>query len=268
MLLTLNRAGNMYMSTIDMSKHLWHTLNHTQISSTTLRRWLKPVTFLPDLRAGVGAPWEITRMSGWSKLHNIDLYRKEGEIGYYSSLYALVPDFHLGYALNMASVNEIIPRDIESMILDTLIPAAYAISKEQAAKNFAGTYTARGINSTIVLAVDDEIGILVQTFVSNGIDILGNTPKKLPRAYPMNLVLPSKNNTSRTAFRVVLQAPISGVCISWMLADYGRYAGRPLDELVFETGPDGVATKLYQPGLKITMEKKYSAAPTRQSSVQ
>jgi hypothetical protein len=72
----------------------------------------------------------------------------------------------------------------------------------------------------------------------------------------MNLASESKNKNSRTAFRMVLGDAIPGSCTSWLSAGDSRYAGQPLDELVFETGPDGAATKLYHPALRITLENQ------------
>ena len=55
---------------------------------------MKPVTHTSSLTSSVGAPWEIFRMKIPRGV--VDLYTKGGDIGVYSSLLVLVPDYDVG----------------------------------------------------------------------------------------------------------------------------------------------------------------------------
>lgn len=259
-------AGNLYMSTNDMATHIQAILGNKQLSARDTRRWLKPISHTADLRTSIGAPWEIFRApaSSSNPYYNIDLYRKSGGVGEYSSMYGLIPEHAAGYAINVVREPGGTSADeLETIIVNSIVPALTSIAKEQDITRLAGRYVAKGLNSSMVLTSDNEIGLLIQSWISNSTNMyetlakIGNQNENA-RIYPMGLEVSRSNSTlQQLAFRIVFPPPHNAAgCISWANADNIRYANQPLDELIFETGSDGVATSIFLPGLRVRLMRQ------------
>lgn len=64
---------------------------------------MKPLTFTSSIGLAVGAPWEIVRGPNLTTDGCIiDFYAKAGDVGDYSAILALVPDYDLVIAMNLA----------------------------------------------------------------------------------------------------------------------------------------------------------------------
>jgi CubicO group peptidase (beta-lactamase class C family) len=93
--------GGMYSSAADLVKLGQSIMNHTLLSPTDTRRWLKPLSHTACLRYSVGMPWEIYRRPPLPNgtLHSVDLFNKAGDIGLYHANFALIPAYSVGYTL-------------------------------------------------------------------------------------------------------------------------------------------------------------------------
>ena len=102
-------AGNQYTSTKDL--RTWGQAIYTNklLDPVTTRKWMKPVTFTSRWTSAVGAPWEIYRIAlPIDKLTDasriVDSYTKGGDVGQYSTMFALVPDYEIGWSVMAAGV--------------------------------------------------------------------------------------------------------------------------------------------------------------------
>ena len=111
----------------------------------------------------------------------MDSYTKDGNIGSYGNLLALVPDYEFGFQIMAAApvdanVNPsggVQPGLVADVIAANIFPALEQMAKEQGTMRFAGTYTAtEGGNSSITLTGDELPGLAITEFVANGEDIL------------------------------------------------------------------------------------------------
>jgi len=123
------------------------------MSSNATRAWLKPSTLTTSLIAAVGRPWEIYR-SNFDAASNrvVDLYTKSGNVGAYSAMLAVIPDLGVGFSILVATEVDGRPYVIADWIAEIIIPAVEEVARKEADSKFAGTYTAKNLNSTITLS--------------------------------------------------------------------------------------------------------------------
>jgi hypothetical protein len=249
-------GGGMYMSISDASKHIHAVLNNKQLTPLQTRRWLKPTTHTADLRLSIGSPWEIQRIEGMSKWHNVDIYTKAGSIGSWTSQYGIIPDYDVGYNVFVATNGSVHAGIIEDIVQQNILPALYNVAREQANAKFGGIYSANGINSSMTLGVDSQHGLVIQNWISNGTDMfkVPGSGKPPLRALPTNL-----KAANRVAFRILPQRSGKG-CMSWLGVDVKRYGIKALDSLVFHTGADGSATSVVLPAFRAKLTKRATAS--------
>jgi len=222
---------------------------------------MKPKTFTSSSGVSVGEVWEIARgVNLTSDGRTIDFYTKSGNIGDYTAVIALIPDYDLIIAINMAGPDSSLTaiQILLSAVATVLVPAVDDVAKATAAKQYSGTYVASS-NSSITLAVDDG-GLFVSDFTANGADVLvgyaamsgadmGNTSIRL---YPTGL-----SSGNRSAWRAVYNPNSAeelaevdaqlffpqGSCQSWSAIDLTTYGLQALDYFVFTEHANGtVAT--------------------------
>src|SRR5690606_22426450 len=102
-------------------------------------------------------------------------YQKAGRIGDYSALMILLPDFDIGFTVLTAGNMPVnMNFDFADAIGATFLPAIDAVMRQQAMENFAGSYEFAdidGLNSSMVIAVDDEPALSIERWISNGTDM-------------------------------------------------------------------------------------------------
>lgn len=86
----------MYASAEDLSNLGRAIMSHKLLSPVTTRRWLKPFAFSSDPRAMVGMPWGARRINVGDPYRWTTAFNKAGNIGDYSALLAILPDFDIG----------------------------------------------------------------------------------------------------------------------------------------------------------------------------
>lgn len=247
-------------------------LNSTLLSTAQTRRWLKPVSHTSNPPNSVGGPWVIYSGGNYPHTSMVDVYTvlsNEGHNeGLYSSYLGLVPDYGIGFAILSADTQA--PADLNAQADETqaILTGVMKTALKQAAKNFAGAYTASGnFNSSITVMYDSLPGLYIEGFTSNGTNFrqtlaeitgIEKASDLSIRLYPTQLV--EKNDSgSKQAFRAVLQDKTeladagTATCVSWMNLDKFQYGGHGLDEFVFSLDSKGKALSVEVPALEVTL---------------
>lgn len=250
-------------------------LNSTLLSSAQTRRWLKPVSHTSNPANSIGSPWVIYSGGNYPNTSMVDVYTVLSNEGYneglYSSYLGLVPDYGIGYAILSADTQA--PADLNAQAdkMQGILTGVIKTALNQAAKNFAGAYTASGnLNSSITVMYDSLPGLYIERFTSNGTnsrqmlaEIMGITKASnlSIRLYPTQLI--EKNDSgSKQAFRAVLQDKTeladagTATCVSWMDLDKFQHDGHGLDEFVFSLDSKGKALNVEIPALEMSLERK------------
>ncbi|KAE8381995.1 beta-lactamase/transpeptidase-like protein [Aspergillus bertholletiae] len=229
------------------------------LSATLTRHWLKPLSHTTSFKTSVGAPWEIFRYELPNRRnHAIDIYTKSGNLGAYADIIALIPEYEIGFAITAADL----PTNplanvwgLADLIIDRLSPALDQAAQQEANSTYAGTYKARGANSTtdsyVTITTDHyKPGLRVTKWVSNGIDFLQSLTalsglgELAVSLYPTGIEeIVDGKSVKRVFFRAVFDYNTSGqsrgaisTCQSWMNIDGSRVGNIGTDEWVFTLG--------------------------------
>ncbi|KAI2472479.1 beta-lactamase/transpeptidase-like protein [Annulohypoxylon bovei var. microspora] len=270
-------TGNMYASAADVSALGRAILSYKLLSPVKTRRWLKPFSFSSDPLAMVGMPW------GARRIHLDDTYRyttafnKAGNIGDYSALLAILPDFDIGISVMLAGE---IPGNTGFSLADT-IGEALLLAIDEAARSEAGAlYSGHYIssdeklNSSMTIITDNLPGLSISQWFSNGTDfawiatVLQNqyypvTPRI--RLYPSGLEGPAANGGKRVAFKAMFEDAdgprnankmFSTECGSWVSVESVIYGSAAMDELIFNLDASGKVVSVTSPSLRVTLNKE------------
>ncbi|KAH7408826.1 beta-lactamase/transpeptidase-like protein [Phaeosphaeria sp. MPI-PUGE-AT-0046c] len=254
--------GGIFSSANDMSTFGRAILNSALISPNTTRAWLKPATFTSSFTGAVGRPWEIFRASIGhpSKNRVVDLYTKGGTLPTFQSIFALIPDFNVGFVV-LLSTDATSQFPIAELIANTLIPALDEAGREQADVAFSGHYADNGgLNSSVTISsIVNEPGLVLESWISNGTDMLLDLDASHSgfRLFPSNV---DEDNATVSAWKAEpnSQADLEimfGTCVSWLQVGRNSYGKYVLDDFVFQLGDDGRATSLSINALKVVLEK-------------
>lgn len=310
--------GGYYGSTNDLTKVGRAILNSTFLSAAQTRRWLKPVSFLPPsiltdtagVFQAVGAPWEIIRApapaapitpgqilsSGGSnssvanvtaaQTYQTWVYTKAGDVGMYSSLIALIPDFDVGFSVMAAgSVPRTIVQQAADYITEAYVPALFEAARLETAQTYAGAYTDASSNSSVVLAIagpqDANQGLVLQEMIYNGTDLIAALSQwiyGLPEGVQMDAMLypdgleEAGSNRSNGDEDIVVEGwrasfrlpgaeggagAFSASCWEWAGLGGLGYGGIAFDDFRFTVrrGDGRYAIGLELPALQVNLEK-------------
>lgn len=274
------------MSTRDLSNLARAILKSTLLKPVQTRKWLKPQTHTSARDSSVGAPWEIYRVTGFTRDERvIDLYTKNGAFGLYSSLFVLVPDYDVAFTI-LAAGPEV--RSLTTLLtestLSSFLPAVELITKRTAAVRYAGVYESVLSNSKINITVDEGPGLLISQWISRGKDVLKSFEESIEneglrldvRLYPTGLKTKAGDG-SKTSFRVFQQnLPVEtasrnrtssqnnnlrflSTCASWSGIDLRMYGLKADDHLVFNINRAGRAVEVELRALRTTLKKQAAA---------
>lgn len=264
-------SGGAWSTPDDMLRFLHALSVHELLTPAATGRWMRPHALLPSVHQLVGAPWEIFRPTDLAvrPRRPITVYAKAGGVGAYAAYSLLVPEF--GIAATLHAAGEKADRAVEDLfpaVVRPLVAYADELARARAGRAYAGRYVAAdGSNSSVLLEVDGGGGLRIGEFVVNGVAALvglaalqGGARTSTARVYPID---ENANGTGREAWRLVLDGKTSGSsdwfaerdCASWNWGDRARYAGEPLDVMVF--GMDGgMATRIVLPGWRTTLVRE------------
>lgn len=243
-----NPAGGLWSTPNDMLVFLQALLHHKLLSPVETRKWLQPRSMLPTLHQLVGAPWEILRPTDLDVRASrpINLYTKAGGVAGYSSFAVLIPEYDIAISISAAgNTSDAAIVDILPLVVKPLVAFADHEARLQATTKYAGTYSMPESNSSITLTLDDGPGMSITSFGVNSIPVLERLAKLRcatcdefsARLYPTD---PDSLRAPRETWRILFDGkrPNSTFadmdCGSWNWGDPWRYAGLPLDTVVFE----------------------------------
>lgn len=258
----------MYSSASDLSRLGRSILSSDLIKPALTRRWLNPVTFASDFLASVSAPWGVRRIQ-LDKINQphrtLSVFTKAGTFKQYTAFITLIKDYNLGFTIMMAGNPPLSNFYGADLLGQSLIPAYDAVARDEADRQFSGTYVQRdGVNvtrnSSISISTSpNKPGLGISTWFSNGIDMLSMalvlqsgmpaSSLKKPEARMYYTLLDSKTaNGTRQAFKAVFEdtgIPAVGQqlwstdCGSWVGVTGVTYGSMPLDEFIFERDASG-----------------------------
>lgn len=212
-------------------------------------------------------PWEIYKQD--VEGHVIDFYTKGGSIGQYGSLLVLIPEYDFVFAVLAAGSNVSLSLAAADTVRNHLVPALGAVSRTQAATQYAGHYVSTQGNNSISITSDEGFGLLIDGWIINGVDFMqamaeyakqtGSGELEAVRLYPADM------GPKGQAFRLVFitQGNIeqkNGELFAhgmkaWTSVDQLVYGQQPMDELVFSIGQDQEVTGVRSIGLRVDFEK-------------
>lgn len=247
-------------TTIDLARWGSQILAGTSLAPSLLRRWLQPASDTSNRANAVGRPWEIFHApisSGIGTLI-IDAFTKNGMgIPHYSSYFGLTPDLDVGFAiLAHDTVVQTPDLNVHVDILAETIGKMSSAAAQEMGKGFAGTYSASGGHA--VLTVTDGLGIVVESLVLDGIDVLADVAGKMKlsnaenldmRIYPTNEVAMKEDRGQMRQFLAVYQDKTALVdagtptCITWQ--GVGELGIQVAKRVTFEVGDNGIATHVW-----------------------
>jgi hypothetical protein len=199
------------------------------------------------LSYSVGAPWEIFSFENVDG-RTVDLYTKSGDLGAYSSMTALLPDYNVGFTILAAGEGTTaLVAALTDTVANALIPALEEAAREEADNVYTGTYSAQ-TNSSSVISIDDGPGLRLEQWISNSVDMfqviraLNGIDTPDIRLYPTGLQQ-KRNGCLYQSFRAVFGSlesageaigPVTGSSITWELVDSYKYGNVGVDEFLFE----------------------------------
>lgn len=272
-------AGNIYTSVRDLSEIGRAMLSYKLLDPVTTRRWLKPFSFSTDPHASVGVPWGARRINVAAQPYRwITAFNKAGRISDYSSVLAIIPDYDIGVSVLLAGE---LPPNANFYLLDivgeALIPAIEEAARAEADALYSGHYSfadTTQLNSSMTIATDDQPGLSVVQWISNGTDFalvstilqagyLPVTPRI--RLYPAGLEGDGPDGGKRVVFKAVFEdadapsqanAMFSTDCATWINVASVIYGSAAMDELIFDVDSGGKVTSITSPSLRVTLDKR------------
>ncbi|KAI0022493.1 beta-lactamase/transpeptidase-like protein [Xylariomycetidae sp. FL0641] len=272
-------AGNMYSSVSDVSAVGRAIMSYKLLNPVTTRRWLKPFSFSTDPHASVGVPWGARRINlGAQPYRWVTAFNKAGRIGDYSSVMAIIPDLDLGVSVLLAGD---LPANANFHLLDVvgdvMLPAVEEAARAEAGVKYGGHYVFANttlLNSSMTIQTDDQPGLGVSQWYSNGTDFKwigtvlqnGYTPvNPRIRLYPTGLEGPAADGGKRVVFKAIFEdadapsqaeAMFSTDCATWINVESVIYGSAAMDELIFNVDPNGVVTSITSPSLRVTLDRQ------------
>ncbi|KAL3484990.1 beta-lactamase/transpeptidase-like protein [Aspergillus germanicus] len=274
-------TAGLYSTPNDLSKFMRGILTNRLLPRAKTNEWLKPAAFTSKLDNSVGASWEIFRPTTLlpNNARPIDHYTKSGDVpGFSSSYLVLVPEYNLGVTILGAGpdASTVVP-----LLLDTvqavLVPALDQLAREQAVKQYAGTYISDSGNETVSvleLVVDGGPGLKVSRWSKGGLNMLkslavalfgGSLDTTFPadiRFYPTGVddrwyvgftEQEDEDIVGEDKQRGVLRG---SACMDWYRVDQFHYGKRRLDEVAFRLTSDSTVEGIEVPALRETFVKQ------------
>ncbi|KAL8965847.1 MAG: hypothetical protein Q9197_006292, partial [Variospora fuerteventurae] len=278
---TYGPTGGIYTTASDLMRLARAILNHELLNKSTTNAWFKPHSYSPSWSFAYGMPWEIFRSSDLLPDSNRiqTILTKAGGLRGYSSQLLLLPEYNIGIIVLVAGDGHALAW-LREEILKAVVPAVDAIARKQAAERFSGTYASPDdthMNSSISVEVQGSSGLMLTSWISNGTNFLATYVKMSQKASgspgrPGKVQLtPSGTNRGSSNGDVVWRAQFvadelpaaAGVIDMHLVTDVDTftYAARSVEEFVFATDSEGIASEVRLPGLRITLTKQRQQQP-------
>ncbi|KAK4446286.1 beta-lactamase/transpeptidase-like protein [Podospora aff. communis PSN243] len=270
-------SGGIFSTLSDMSLFGISILNSTLLSPEATGRWLKPASHTAKLEYDVGAPWEIIRRVDTNTGKVVNMYTKLGDSGAFSAWFVLLPEYGVGFNVLAGGTDGGrfgVVAALADGIAERVVPALGGQAEAEVGMKFAGVYAAveKGLNSSMVLGKGTGTGLVVESWVSNGTDVLPFLMKNVTGPGPFRLLPSVTGETGRVAFRLVgaADAPSTNspglkqglfsapgmMSPDWLVVDASTYYGVGLSLVVFDVGEDGRASAVTVPAYRVTMTRQ------------
>ncbi|KAI0532653.1 beta-lactamase/transpeptidase-like protein [Xylaria digitata] len=276
-------TGCVYSSASDLSAVGRAILKSTLLPWPVTRRWLRPVTLSSDPMSSVGSPWGVRRLSlsKNSTYQFATTFNKLGNIGRYSSLLAVIPDFDIGFS--MVAAGEMPPSlltDIADTLSNTYLPTLQGIARSQANATYSGFYRSsdQKLNSSLTISVDENHpGLGVAGWISNSTNLMGlvvalgqNISREYwtdiqasVRLYPTGLWDATASGGRRVGFKATFEDlslpavanPFTTDCATWLSVSGVAYGSQPLDEFIFDVDANGTVLAVENSALRNRLVK-------------
>ncbi|KAI1159753.1 beta-lactamase/transpeptidase-like protein [Nemania serpens] len=255
-------SGGIFSSTNDVAKLGISILNSTLLSTDQTRKWMKPNSFTASFDFALGMGWEIYRYTDKVTGHVTDFYTKLGDAGNYATFIVLVPDYDFGFSvITTSGLVDATERSDEAHLLadlisETILPALRDQAATETKRNYEGTYTAAGTNtSTLTLAYNETagagFGLTVTSLINEGADLLGYIHRLMGTSQlvlaPATVDCEAKQR-SFVATPVVPDGEYTGVFskmwatdLDWLNNNGITYGGQALGTFYFDLAEDGSA---------------------------
>ncbi|KAI1195320.1 beta-lactamase/transpeptidase-like protein [Nemania serpens] len=255
-------SGGIFSTTNDVAKLGTSILNSTLLSPDQTRKWMKPNSFTASLDFALGMGWEIYRYTDKVTGHVSDFYTKLGDSGNYATFLVLVPDYDFGFSVMTtsglvdAAARSAQAHFLADLISEIILPALRDQAAAETKRNYEGTYTAAGTNtSTLTLAYNETagagFGLTVTSLINEGVDLLSYMQRIMGST---QLVLaPATVDCEATqrgfvATAVVPDSEYTGVFskmfatdVDWINNNGITYGGQALGTFFFDLAEDGSA---------------------------
>jgi hypothetical protein len=158
-----------------MSKYLRYILTHYNGLAPQIN-WFQPASYSTSFSSFYGTPWEIFRTTSIlsSTSRPTTFVTKSGSLPGYASYIAMAPDYDLGITILTGSPSSTLKAQILELVTVKLIRAAEEIAQSDLQKRYTGVFSAKDINSSLVLEQSDTKALYVQSFISNSTDVLAS----------------------------------------------------------------------------------------------
>lgn len=257
-------AAGAYSTTNDLAAIGKAILNSTLVSKTVTRRWYASTTFVETIEQAVGRGWEIFRLKIGG--HSVELYTKSGFWGVYTSVFAIIPDYNVGFSILTASNNATgnLMGSFPNTLAPVLLEAAEKIGREQANRNFAGHYYSAASNTSVTIETDYLPGLKLTQYISNGTDLIGTVFGLFGEGVDFRLVpnqlYSGKGQVGFTGVYAPPQPPPANgtfyfPCQTWLDIDDFTYGSVPLGNFVFSVDEDGSASSVQLKALKEILQR-------------
>lgn len=251
---------------------------------------MKPRAFTSSIVSGVGAPWEINRLTlpvsaNSTRTRISDLYTKAGGNNGYTAVFALSPDHSLGYSVTVAGAAASVDRwPLRAAAGETFVVAAEHAARENALRNFVGTFVdPNNSTSNATLSIhDDHPAISLDSLYVDGLEVKSVTLSPLyepqpdtplsVQLYPTGLQTTTGTGAEQLTYRAVVNViptqPRSVIdggvslfddsCKTWLTTAFWEDlffdTGEFYDEFVLEVA-EGQLTKVIFPVANKTLER-------------
>ncbi|KAK4958556.1 hypothetical protein LTR66_013185 [Elasticomyces elasticus] len=266
-------TGGIYASSSDMSRFLRYVL--TQYNGiTSALNWINPLSFAAGGNSFYGMPWEIFRSSRILDRPTTFITKGGGVPGYFSYI-ILIPEYGLGVTILVGGELKLL-KQIREAVTVPLLRAVDYVTMSQLAERYSGVYVSGNgsLNSSLTLAVDPDSrhGLVVREFISNGTDVLSSLLLRLAlgddadKSWRVQLIptllyrdeLAQKGELWRMLVVLDRTGSEHGIWDDFCNTDVDqpRYAGKPLNEIVFWGNKEGHAVEAELSAFRVKLQRK------------
>lgn len=255
-------SGGIFSTTNDIAKLGISMLNSTLLSAGKTRKWMKPTAFTDSFDFALGMGWEIYRYTDKATGHITELYTKLGDAGNYASYLVVVPDYDFGFSVIVtsgiatAAERSAAAHLLADLVSETILPALRDQAAVETKRNYEGTYTSVGRNtSTLILTYNETasagFGLTITSLVNEGRDLLNFLQIALGSD---QLVLAPSTVDLKTGRRGFVATPVTApgaytglfsevfaTNADWLNNNGITYGGQALGTFYFDIAEDGSA---------------------------